>query len=63
MTAPRLDVLLALLGGVAVLVAIVAPLGWRWVWRVAAFGLAGVAVELLLIASVPAVGAWLGVSR
>lgn len=59
MTAPRLEVLLPMLAAVAVVVLIVAPLGWRWAGRACLFGLALLAVEVLVISAAPGVGAWI----
>lgn len=58
MTAPNLDVLLALLAAVVLVTLVTAPLGLRFMCRAFGFGLALLALEVLLISAAPGVGAW-----
>lgn len=64
MTAPGLDVVAPLVGALVLVTLVVAPAGWRLMGRVFLLGLIVLAVQLLLILAVPAVGAWFpGVAR
>ena len=58
MSAPGLDVLLALLAALVLVTLLTAPAGLRMMSRVFLLGLVVLGVEVLLIAAAPGVGSW-----